>query len=721
MKRWMLTVLLSVVIGLAAYVNNQRESAPIFTDNIWVPHDGPRSAVALQGDTEVDGRLTFKEHELPSTDLETMKESVAKIDLRSTDVISNGPDLVGIVVKTKPQKTVYMKNETLDLSGFALSLIYDNGSVETVDRGYTVSPFDFSTLGVKTITVTYEDKTTFFTVTVADPACIVQEPTSVTAPVNGQAKIPVAVVGTGLTYRWQEKTSSRAAWKNSSSTGHNTDTITIDATAARNNYQYRCVITDVLGGELISQTATLTVVTPEITVHPSSVTVAANVKPTFTVAATGVGLKYQWQVKVSSSAAWKNSTTKGYNTKTITVDATTGRSGYQYRCVITDAAGNELETNAATLTVVSPKITTQPKSVTAAKNAKTTFTVAATGVGLKYQWQVKVSSSAAWKNSTTKGYNTKTITVDATTGRSGYQYRCVITDAAGNELETNAATLTVVSPKITTQPKSVTAAKNAKTTFTVVASGVGLKYQWQVKTSSSAAWKNTGTTGNKTKTITVTAYASYNGYQYRCIMTDAAGNTVNSSAATLKVVTTKITTQPKSVTVAKNAKTTFTVVASGVGLKYQWQVKTSSSAAWKNTGTTGNKTKTITVTAYASYNGYQYRCIMTDAAGNTVNSSAATLKVVTTKITTQPKSVTVAKNAKPTLMVAATGLGIKYRWQVKTTSSAAWAYTTTAGYNTNVLTPTATTARNGYQYRCVITDAAGNKLYTTAAKMTVKK
>ena len=44
-------------------------------------------------------------------------------------------------------------------------------------------------------------------------------------------------------------------------------------------------------------------------------------------------------------------------------------------------------------------------------------------------------------------------------------------------------------------------------------------------------------------------------------------------------------------------------------------------------GATGCKTATLSIEATAGRNGYQYRCVITDATGATVNSSAATLTV----------------------------------------------------------------------------------------------
>ena len=90
-------------------------------------------------------------------------------------------------------------------------------------------------------------------------------------------------------------------------------------------------------------------------------------------------------------------------------------------------------------------------------------------------------------------------------------------------------------PGITTQPASKTAAAGTSVKFTVAASGNGLTYQWQYRTSDTAAWKNTTATGNKTATLRVAVTAAKNGYSYRCVVSSSNGTKTNSSVAKLTV------------------------------------------------------------------------------------------------------------------------------------------------------------------------------------------
>ncbi len=75
---------------VAAYVNDQYEMAPIVKGNTWIQHNGPKSAVALQVDTNVSGWKDHSKYELPSGDLTKMKQSVAKIDTAPVKVLYEG-------------------------------------------------------------------------------------------------------------------------------------------------------------------------------------------------------------------------------------------------------------------------------------------------------------------------------------------------------------------------------------------------------------------------------------------------------------------------------------------------------------------------------------------------------------------------------------------------------------------------------------------------------
>jgi endo-1,4-beta-xylanase len=75
--------------------------------------------------------------------------------------------LVSIAVTTPPTKTQYKMDENLNTAGMVVTATYSDTTTAAVS-GYTLSGFDSSAAGSKTVTVTYEGKTTTFNVTVTD-------------------------------------------------------------------------------------------------------------------------------------------------------------------------------------------------------------------------------------------------------------------------------------------------------------------------------------------------------------------------------------------------------------------------------------------------------------------------------------------------------------------------------------------------------------------------
>ena len=96
----------------------------------------------------------------------------------------------------------------------------------------------------------------------------------------------------------------------------------------------------------------------------------------------------------------------------------------------------------ATCTVIvhtATTITTQPQSVSVTEGQSATFSVAASGDNLRYQWQI--NSGNGWSDIT--GATDASYTIDrTTTAMSGNQYRCIVI-GDGGETTSSAATLTV--------------------------------------------------------------------------------------------------------------------------------------------------------------------------------------------------------------------------------------------------------------------------------------
>ena len=201
---------------------------------------------------------------------------------------------------------------------------------------------------------------------------------------------------------------------------------------------------------------------------------------------------------------------------------------------------------------------------------------------------------------------------------------------------------------------------------------------------------------------------------------DPDGTGRNRSFTKTVIRKTRIRTQPTDRSVIEGNNAVFTVQASGDGLKYQWQYRSSAAGTWSNSPATGSRTATLLVPGTMSRNGYQYRCVITDQNGESVISSVAKLTVQTElKILKQPENVTAEAGEKAYFAVTADGDGLKYLWQYRTSASGAWVSATQSSATAAALTVSVTEAKDGYQYRCIVTDQYGNTALSSTAVLSL--
>ena len=272
---------------------------------------------------------------------------------------------------------------------------------------------------------------------------------------------------------------------------------------------------------------------------------------------------------------------------------------------------------------------------------------------------------------------------------------------------------------IVTQPSDYSGIAGSTATFTVVAKGTDLKYQWQVY--KSGAWTNCSINdGARTDTLSLEAKTSRNGMKYRCVITDDIDDYVTSDEVTLTIVTPlSITTQPSDYSGLEGTTATFNVVASGKGLKYQWQVMKNGS--WANCSIKdGSKTATLSLEAKSSRNGTQYRCAITDENQETIYSNIVYMNVlIPLAIKSEPVSCEATTGSTAEFSILATGYSLKYQWQ--TYKNGAWVNCSkNDGAKTATLSLEAKASRNGAQYRCVVTDADQQTVTSNVVTLTVK-
>ena len=268
------------------------------------------------------------------------------------------------------------------------------------------------------------------------------------------------------------------------------------------------------------------------------------------------------------------------------------------------------------------KITKQPTNVSVSKAGDTaTFSVTATGTGLKYEWYIK-DPNGSW---TKTGATSNKYSCSITSAHNGRKVFCKIINANGAYVKTNTAVAlikgTVV---IIDHPTDATVSKAGNTaTFSVTAAGLGLKYAWFIKDVGASSWTKVSANSSK---YSITVTSARNGRQVKCRVTDSNGKCVYSTAATATIKgTVVITKQPTNVTVSKAGNTaSFSFTALGSNLKYEWYIK-DPGGNWTKTGATSNK---YSVSVTAARNGRQVFCKVIDSSTkNFAKSNTVTAKL----------------------------------------------------------------------------------------------
>lgn len=449
--------------------------------------------------------------------------------------------------------------------------------------------------------------------------------------------VTFSVVATG-SYQWQVSTNGGANWSNVA--GQTAAAYTLTAvTTALNNNQYRCVVSS-LCGSTNSNAAILTVNSgANISSQPTDLTLCAGSAASFCVTAAGTGITYQWESSTTGCAGpWTpvaGATASCYNIPAVSAPM----NNSAYRCKVTSTCGpTTITSNCALLTVATAvAVTGQPANQTICDGANASFTVAGSGSGILYQWQLNTGAGFAniSNGGVYAGATAATLTITGgSTAMNGYQYRCLLSNSTCTTPGvSNAAALTVNAlPAISSSPSAQTICSGSVTTFSVSATGTGVSYQWQAN--SGAGFANiadggvySGTSGS---TLTVTgATVALTGYQYRCVVSGTCAPAANSAAATLTVHDpVLISSPPANAEVCSGTNASFAVAGISVpAINYQWQVSSDAGATWTNIA--GANAASYTANSVITLmNNNRYRCLLSNNTCTTPVASGAAILTV---------------------------------------------------------------------------------------------
>lgn len=267
-----------------------------------------------------------------------------------------------------------------------------------------------------------------------------------------------------------------------------------------------------------------------------------------------------------------------------------------------------------------PVITQQPESVQQEVGKKFAVTVKAEGEGLTYQWYYK---DAGMKNFSKSSNKTASYAYTMQTYMHNRQVYCVITDANGNSVQTETATITRPPMELTIlqQPQDAQQEIGQKFSIKPTVQGDGLTYQWYYK---DAGMKNFAKSSNRTSAYAYTMQSYMKGRQVYCVITDKYGNSVTTDVATISLppVELKILEQPSDVYAVKGEKFSISFVVQGDGLTYQWYYKESYMKDFK---VSSNKTSAYAYSMQNYMDGRSVYCVITDQYGNQVVTEAVAI------------------------------------------------------------------------------------------------
>jgi 6-phosphogluconolactonase (cycloisomerase 2 family) len=393
---------------------------------------------------------------------------------------------------------------------------------------------------------------------------IVDAPRSMLVRSGQTASLSATAVGAPApTLQWQTRAANdNGAWADVAGATGGSHTTAVLA-LADNGRQYRVVASNPLGSAA-SAGVTVSVsdvdVAPSISSQPAALSVVAGSEAVFAVVARGTeALSYQWRrngvaitganAPVLKLAAVSEADATGYS---VQVSNTAGT-------VTSDAA--LLSVSAGVAPAVAPTIVTQPVSVLVNSGNTATFAVGVSGSGpLSYQW---LRNGSPISGATSAFYSMAAATIgDAAT------YAVQVSNSVGSETSWNVV-LTVIQSE---QPAAVTLVSHpspqiqspgGSATFAVAVTGSGpISYQWL---------KNGAPiTGAISGVLTLTGIVAEDAASYSVTVGNGQGS-VTSNAATLTVLgVPAISAQPVATTAVAGDTASFSVAATGAGLRYQW-------------------------------------------------------------------------------------------------------------------------------------------------------
>ena len=193
----------------------------------------------------------------------------------------------------------------------------------------------------------------------------------------------------------------------------------------------------------------------------------------------------------------------------------------------------------------------------------------------------------------------------------------------------NSTTITVYQPPvITTDPVSQTTCATFPVSFTVTATGDNLTYQWYKRgTPDVALIDNSNISGSQAIELDIDQAGLSDAGTYYVIVSGSSPCTAAPSADAILTVNQEIdiTSQPVAQAICTGSTASFTVVATGTGISYQW--KKGNTPLSDGGNISGANTSTLTITNATTADNGNYSVVLTSPGGSCPQANSAKVKL----------------------------------------------------------------------------------------------
>jgi hypothetical protein len=424
-------------------------AATTLTDSVYLNAEGDKDAVFV---IKINGALSTSTY--------------------SNIILTNG---------TQSKNVYWVVNGAAGINNYSVfrgTLICNNGAIDAINTGVV--------LDGRAMTTTGSLKTTAVDVTMT-PGCsslltgsfITKEPVNQTVCSGNSASFSVTAQGSNLSYQWRMGTVNLTNGGNIS--GAASATLSLSSISSSNaSANYNVIVSGSNGSNDTSKNVSLIVNTaPAIITFPSDQTSCAGISVVFSVTATGTNLNYQW--RKGNTNLINGTSISGATSATLTLNnVVPADAGTNYNVIVSGTCpANDTSKNVSLILNDAPVITSGPVSATVCEQDAATFSITATGTGLKYQWRngsVNITDGGSISGATTANLTINPVYLS----KAGSNYNVIVSGTCPSKDSSKSVSLNVnTSPVIIAGPVNQTAREGNSAGFSVIASGTGLTYQWR--------------------------------------------------------------------------------------------------------------------------------------------------------------------------------------------------------------------------------------------------